>query len=44
MKLNALYLALHGIKELVHESGSDYDVYGEGFGKDERRMEHRVAV
>ena len=43
MELNALSSAFDSVNVLVHETGSDNDVYGERFGNDKWQMKQRVA-
>ena len=43
MELHASSTSLDSVNVLVHETGSDNDVYGERVRNDERKMEHEVA-
>ena len=43
MEFNALPPAYYSVHVLVHEAGSDNDVYGEEVGNDKRHMRQRVA-
>ena len=43
MELNALSPAFDSVHVLVHEAGSDNDVYGGGVGNDKRHMKQRFV-